>query len=502
MPVDTQHKLFHKYKTQTQKVRDCLEGEEAVKARGTVYLPALSSHLEDGLAGDARYGAYRGRAMFYGAADRTAKGLTGAVMRKDPDIEWPEAGKDLLDSLGQRGESIFEMVADSIEDTVSVGRYGLLVDAPQDADSAPPFVVTYPRESITNWEEETIDGRRVPIRIHLMETREVKDPADEFATVEETIYRVLRLGTPGGGEEGGEPVYYQEIWARSKGPDGGDWDLEETIVPKISGGRTLTEIPMVVINPSKTGMSPEKPPMLDLVNVNLSHYRNSADLEHGRHWTALPTAWASGFPLFDPDTQQPIELRVGSEAAWLTEKENARAGYMEFTGAGLGHLQEGMREKQELMSVLGARLLEESKKGIEAAETVKLRQSGERSVLSRVADTVSEGWTMILKWVAQWASASEVNVGLVLNRDYDVARLTPQELAALVGAMQAGGMSWNSVFWNLKRGEMIPEGIEEDDEARLIMDGPPGFEPPAPAVPDEPEEDEDEDSDDEDEAAA
>jgi len=466
MPVDTTHKHYEQFKTQTQKVRDCLDGDEAVKRRGYIYLPALSSHLEDGVAGSARYDAYRMRAMFYGAADRTAKGLTGAVMRKDPDVDFPSSLEAMLARLGQRAESLPEMIASSIEETVSVGRYAMLVDAPPDDAAASPFVV---------------------------------------AKIEEEVYRVLRLSVPEGADKGAERIYTQELWARVKGPQGGDWAREETFTPEMAGGRTLTEIPIAVINPSKTGMKPEKPPMLDLVNVNLSHYRNSADLEHGRHWTALPTAWASGFPLFDPETQTPIELRVGSEAAWVTEKENARAGYLEFTGAGLGHIQTGMIEKQDLMAVLGARLLEESKKAAETAEAIRLRQGGERSVLTRVADTVSEGWTMVLRWVAQWVKPGEVGeVGVALSRDYDVARLSPEELTALVGAMQAGGISWNTVFWNLQRGEMVPDGVTEDEEARMILDGPPGAElmQPEPEPESEPEDDEDIDDEEEDEEAA
>ena len=36
-------------------------------------------------------------------------------------------------------------------------------------------------------------------------------------------------------------------------------------------------------------------PLEDIIAVNLDHYRLDADFKHGLHFTALPTAWVSGF---------------------------------------------------------------------------------------------------------------------------------------------------------------------------------------------------------------
>ena len=54
----------------------------------------------------------------------------------------------------------------------------------------------------------------------------------------------------------------------------------------------------------------------------------TTDYKHGMHFTALPTAWVSGFPKDDP-------LRMGANAAWVTETPGATAGFLEFKGDGL-----------------------------------------------------------------------------------------------------------------------------------------------------------------------
>jgi hypothetical protein len=51
--------------------------------------------------------------------------------------------------------------------------------------------------------------------------------------------------------------------------------------------------------------------------VNLDHYRLHADYRHGMHFTALPTAWVSGF-------DKAATLRIGSSTAWVTDTPGAK----------------------------------------------------------------------------------------------------------------------------------------------------------------------------------
>ena len=69
----------------------------------------------------------------------------------------------------------------------------------------------------------------------------------------------------------------------------------------------------------------DKLPLADIIAVNLDHYRLNADYKHGLHFTALPTAWVSGF-------DKSSNLRIGSSTAWVAETPGATAGFLEFTG--------------------------------------------------------------------------------------------------------------------------------------------------------------------------
>jgi len=76
--------------------------------------------------------------------------------------------------------------------------------------------------------------------------------------------------------------------------------------------------------------------------------------------------------------------------AWVSDVAGAQAGYLEFTGQGLTTFERAMGRDERLMAVLGSRLLHDQKKVGETAEAIRLRQSGEDSVLTAIATSVSE----------------------------------------------------------------------------------------------------------------
>jgi hypothetical protein len=209
----------------------------------------------------------------------------------------------------------------------------------------------------------------------------------------------------------------------------------------------------------------------DIIAVNLDHYRLDADFKHGLHFTALPTAWVSGF-------DKSAELRIGSSTAWVSEVPGATAGFLEFTGQGLTTFERAMDRDERLMAVLGSRLLEDQKKVGETAQAIELRQSGENSVLSSLAGSVSESLSQVLRWVYWWNSTEDVpdevtEVLVRLNTDFSTKGMDSQELQAVVAAWQCGAIWRDTMFELFRKGEILPDGRTNEEEAeRLKAEGP------------------------------
>jgi hypothetical protein len=510
MPVNTEHPEFSEYAERWKKNRTFLKGEDAVKKAGTLFLPMLDAQSTDYTFGldmkrpyspEGDYESYKARAMFYNAAGRTRKGLVGAIMRKAPRIECPEDMKEALKTIGRDGEPIESLIDRQLQEQLGIGRVGLLVDASPDeegTDQLYPFVATYLAESIRNWKQEAEPrtGRMRTTLIVLEESMpDPKSQDDPFSHDAITIYRVLRLGSPPvlvskeQVETGDVPtraqaytlkdederVYFQEVWVpvveQKQGRTETKWVLEEVIVPRMVGGRTLEEIPFQFINSNDTELCPSPGPLDDLISVNESHYRTSADLEHGAHFTALPTAYVCGYGGEDK------EVLIGSPVVWMIRDNQAKVGFLEFTGSGLGHLKERAVDKERLMAVLGSRLLEEQKAGVEAAETVKLRTAGEGASLAGIATTASRAWTTLLKWVGTWAAVSESEVEKItvqLNTRFFVVPIDSATMVSYTQAMQGGSMSFETFYFNMDRAEQYPDGWTIEDERGKIQAGPPG----------------------------
>lgn len=466
MPVDFKHPDYSTYSKFWFKCRDAWDGEEAVKNRGLEYLPQLSGQS------DQEYDAYRSRALFYGATARTIQGLTGMIVRKEPEIVATNALKKALTSFGYNGEAFLPFAQQAISEVLGVGRVGVLVDmpvTPTGSKSLPPYCVIYRAENIVNWRVSMIAGVRRLSMVVLLENAEVPDAGDPFTVKQIMRYRVLTLVKVGEADTDESWEYQQELYEKRQVGSGKDakdeWVKTQTIVPQRIGGKRLNVIPFTFINPGTTSERCELPPLLALVNVNLSHYRTSADLEHGRHFTALPTVWAAGF-----DTKS--VYRIGSSIAWVAEDTTAKAQYLEFTGKGLGHLAEALTSKEGLMAILGARLLEERQADAEAASAIRLRQHGEKSALASISTQVSEAFTKVLQWFEWFMAGGDSKATIAFNEDFDTAKLDPQLLTALLAAVQSGTMSWDSFFFNAKKGELYPDGRTAEEELELINASP------------------------------
>jgi hypothetical protein len=124
------------------------------------------------------------------------------------------------------------------------------------------------------------------------------------------------------------------------------------------------------------------------------------------------------------------------------------------------------------MAVLGARMLESQKAGVESGDAIARRQSGEESLLSCMAQTISMGVTVALQWLADWEGV-EGDVKCELNRDFLPASMDAQMLTAMIAAWQSGGMSYQTLFHNLKSGEIIEEGVSMEEEQGRISEAAP-----------------------------
>lgn len=449
--VTTKHPNYQAAAGWWQRCRDLYAGSDAVKAGNYLPHPAGMSS-ED-------YAPYKERAQYVNVLARTVNALTGVVCERPLRVEVPDSVRPQLDDVTLRDESLAAVASVVVRELLLVGRGGVLLDMPE-GEGGRPYWVLLSTECIINW--RTASTGTDPHQLVQVVFREDVTTADEenpFAHVFSERYRELALN---------DGVYQARVWTRAdarreRAGARAAWDVSEWVTP-VRRGTPLPFIPFTFVGVE--GITPDvsKPPLLDLVDVSIGHYRNSADHEHGLFLTALPTPWVSG--VVDDG-----ELTIGPSHAWRLEKDG-RAGLLEFTGAGLAAIRDAMTAKEKLMATLGASLLEEpAARTAETATAIRMRHSGQAAALKTVAGAASAALTRVLRWhVWWWAGAGELPLGVQvrLSDEFFQMRATPEEVRAAIEAVQSGQLSFESLYALLEQGGWTRPGVTAADERHAI----------------------------------
>ena len=450
MPVDTKSKQYESREADWDMIGDIMEGETAIKDAGTIYLPKLSGQTT------VEYSAYKNRATFFNAYDRTVKGLTGAVMRRDPVVEVPAIVEPLLKNCTLSGLSFNDVTRMVVRDIIAYGYYGILVDMPEE-ESVRPYMALYSASNILNYRIIKQGDQDKLTLLVLQEEESIPDVGDKFETDTKKQIRVLSL------EEGYLVVeVYQLV---KEGSD--EWGLVQIapgvtrVEPQIKGNR-LDYIPFTFFGAVNNEPEPSKPPLIDLANLNIKHWQVNADYYHGLHWCALPT------PYFFGVEDKGKKFTIGPSKAIVSGNPNAKAGILEFSGQGLGSVEKALDRLEDHMAVMGARLLEHKKKGVESAEALQTRSADETATLITIVGSAENGMTNVLVDMSKWMGNEGEEVKLELNKDFISSRLSAQDITTLLGAVQAGKISQDTFLWNLKMGEILPKDRTIDDEKDLI----------------------------------
>jgi hypothetical protein len=454
MEPDKLHPQYKENCDAWQTCRDTASGQRAIHAGGTRYLPMLSGQTE------STYTAYKKRALYFNATGRTVEAMTGLVFRKAPVIELPEALEAYRGDIDMAGRSIQGFARMSVEEVVTVGRGGVLVDYPPRANAESgaaltveqarlrglrPYLSFYKAEDVLNWRMSRIANTLRLSQVFLRELYEDAEGAEQ-----EQIRELVLL-----------PEYMQRVWRRAD--EKSEWSIYSQTTP-VMNGKAIGEIPFFFFGPKESGCEVQNPPIEDLAHVNIAHYMNSADLENGAHVAGLPTPWVNGID--DPENFPALHLGADT---FLKLPKDAQAGFLVCGSEGFATLEKAMDRKEQQMAALGARMLAPEKRQAEAAESHEIKRGGENSILAALAGSVERTLTKALAFMALWVGADESKVKVALNKDYIPVSMDANMLRELVGAYQGGTISFDTFFQNLQRGEIAPDNVTAEEELERIQ---------------------------------
>lgn len=441
-----------KMKIKWDLIKDCLIGQNAVKAGREKYLPKPNP-TDTSEENRKRYDQYVERAVFYNVTQRTHAGLVGQVFQTDPVAELPSLMDPLVEDTDGAGVSLEQQSKKALGEVLAFGRCGLLVDYPNVGEVASrqdlldgkvrPTIILYDPWDVINWRTKTIGAKKLLSLVVIAEQYIVEDDGFEMKT--DRQWRVLRLEDETG-------VYKVEIWRE----ENGTFQEYEFYYPTDANGNNLREIPFTFIGAVNNDAAVDQPPLYDLAALNIAHYRNSADYEEACYIVGQPTPYLAGLTKDWVEDVLKGQVHLGSRAA-IPLPAGGTAGLIQANPNSMP--KEAMEAKERQMVALGAKLVEQRAVQRTATEALQ-EEAGEVSVLATSAKNVAAGYRTALTWCGLFLGTTE-EPEFDLNTDFEINRMNAQERQQLIAEWQSGAITFEEMRFNLRRANVA----YLDDEA-------------------------------------
>jgi len=412
----------------------------AAVTNGTNYLRDMSETYlpQEPREDDDAYQTRVDRSVLSPYTSRLIETAAGAILRKPIHIEGDPYWLELAQNIDGLGSNINEYARRALVSSLTYGHSAILVDYPAASEARNlaeeramgrrPYFVHVDAPQIWGWRKEPGTNRLLQVRIHDYDVR----PLNEFGEEQVEEMRVIYPGR---------------------------YDLytlgQELVEFTATGGYSLDEIPLVPIYSNRRGLLVSQPPLLDIANLNITHYQRQADLIHALHIAAMPTLVLEGWD----DTTGSATMGVNYAIAM---QPGNKAYYVQADATSFDAQMAELESLASQMSTLGVTKLFGQKFVAESAEAKRIDQAQSNSVLSIISQELESALNQAFGFAAQYVGMEPPEI--TIDRDFDYYRLIGQDVSVLAQLNQMGKISDAMLLEILRRGEVLPDNINIEDE--------------------------------------
>lgn len=418
-------------------IQTVLDGTGAMREAGETYLPVHDSETTSN---------YRSRLMqttLFNMTDLTLDSLVGKPFsdKLEPNKDVPKQIVDLWDDIDMQGNNMFVFCRQWFREGLAKAFCHLIIDMPKAgppadgvartlADDARenmrPYWVLVKPEQVIGVRSEIVNGIEKLTQVRIFECITGYDGFEETETKQ---VRVL---------EPGFITTYEFIPDNDRDPDKGEWRVKDTIESGYPG------IPFVTFYANRSGVMQGKPPIEDLVYLNVRHWQSTSDQVNILTVARFPLLAASG------GTNSNDEMVIGPKKLLTMRDPTARFYYVEHKGASITAGRQDLLDLEQQMSAYGAQFLRRTtgnvtatSRALDSVEAV----SSLKDMTLRFMDTVKSA----LDITAEWLKIDGGKGGSVtLTTDYSAGNVDPAKLKTLVDSRNNGSLSREDFLLQLK----------------------------------------------------
>lgn len=480
--VNTPDAAYEDHASDWSLAEDLWGGTSAMIEAGKRRAPQFPAESDDS------YKCRIGGAVLFNAFKRTIGIITGKAFQHDiePGDNIPDKIEPYLENIDREGTHLDVFARKTFELGVRDGIRFVYVDMPpnqgvrldeQRALLLRPYWVDVDPRNLIGWKTIVVGGRRVLSQIRMRETRTRETPGDEFAT--ETIVRV-RVVDAAPRDAFGSVIpetftsfrVYEEIENAKREKS---WTLVEDGIM-----RPLTVIPLAAFIPRPCDFMQGEMVLRDLADLNVAHWRSDSDQRYILHKARVPLGVLAGF---NPDDVKNGLVKLGPDNWLVATDPQAKAFFMEHSGAAIGAGAKDLEDLENRMRVLGLRFVVE--KQLTATEAASDDASSD-SELAKIVRSLVDCLENALTFTAMWEGVavddgSEIHGGEVtINTDYGTQAISNEEAKFLLECVKAGTLSKATFLAEVKRRGLMADDFDVKAEVQAIEDelaAAPQFEP-------------------------
>lgn len=424
--------------------RVLMGGTKAMRSAGKSYLPQWPNEAPES------YQTRLNTSVLFPAFSRTVSTLTGKPFSKPMTVgdDVPPQIEEWLDDVDLEGRNLDTFAACLMENALSHGLCGILVDHPVKPESVKtvadevaanlrPYFVHIKPEQMLGWIAAREGGNWVIRQLRIMEC--VEEPDGQFGTTEVKQIRVLEPGT----------------WAtyRKDSKDAERWALYE------QGVTSLSFVPFVPVYGDRMGFMRGRSPLIEVAHMNVEHWQSASDQRTILHVARVPILTIIGI---DDDK---FSLTLGASAA-VKLPAGGDMKYVEHSGAAITAGQADLDKLEERMRQAGAELLV-IKPGVVTATQVATENAVGMCALQRIASGLEDALDLALEYMAAWAGLPDGGHVSIFS-EYASATLSDASAQLIVTAQQAGLISKQTAIDELKRRGTLSAEVDSVEESDKI----------------------------------
>lgn len=434
------------------KIDTVLSGTDAMRRAAGNFLP---QHEKES---NKAYTERLNKTVLYNATEFTLNSLVGKAFSEPLKIseDMPENVESILDNINMQGDNIDVFARNWFKEGFGKGLCHVLIDFPRvvkedekgnkvirtladdRAEKLRPYWVMVKPENVIFAHAEIVDGREVLTHLRIKEY--LKERVGFTEIVKERI-RVIEPGIVN--------IYEKKKSKKKKE----EWVLEDTYT------YDLDFIPFVTFYSEREDFMESKPPLTDLVDLNISHWQSSSDQDTILTISRFPMLAVSGADVGDDG-----KTVVGPHQMLSTSDPQGKFYYVEHSGKAIAAGRQHLLDLEEKMAEYGTDFLKRrpgnntaTARAIDSVETTAPLQD----MVIRFTDAINQA----LEYTKEWLKIDSIGT-ITMDLDFALSEATSNDLDALKSARQSRDISRKTYLGELQRIGVLHRDfdIEEDEE--------------------------------------